>query len=154
PWTAWVDADRTRIVQIVSNLLGNAEKFTPRGGSVTLSLERQGSRALVRVRDDGVGMEPEILKNGFQPFHHGPQTVDRSRGGRGLGLATVKGLVEAQEGSVEILSDGIGQGTEVRIRLPIVEAPPPAEHAKEPLPECHRRVLVIDDNRDAAESLA
>jgi PAS domain S-box-containing protein len=89
PGLFWVDADPARLTQCVSNLLGNAEKFTPRGGKVALSLQREGGNVVLRVRDSGAGIAPEVLKHLFEPFTQAPQTMDRARGGLGLGLAMV-----------------------------------------------------------------
>jgi two-component system, chemotaxis family, CheB/CheR fusion protein len=149
----WIIADTTRIEQVVGNLLGNAAKFTPRGGRVEVVLEKQESTAVLRVRDNGVGIDHDVVDRLFEPFIQAAQTLDRSRGGLGLGLALVKGLVERHRGSVAVTSEGPGRGAEFTVRLPlraaIVETPPAS--AK---PEAHRRrVLVIEDNLDAADSL-
>jgi signal transduction histidine kinase/AmiR/NasT family two-component response regulator len=151
----WVRGDRTRLAQVVGNLLANAEKFTERG-RVTVSLaadERAGFSSL-SVRDTGVGMTPEILARLFQPFEQGPQSSARTRGGFGMGLALVKGLVELHDGEVQALSEGPGRGSEFRVRLPLVEGPgvrtAPARQA--PTPRA-LHVLVIEDNHDTAESL-
>jgi two-component system CheB/CheR fusion protein len=154
PEAIWVFADPTRLVQIVTNLLGNAEKFTPRGGEVELGLETMGAHARVRVRDTGAGIAPEMLAHVFEPFHQAPQTMDRSQGGLGLGLAMVKGLVEAHGGRVSIASDGPGRGTEIEVLLPLTPAPAAAAEAAPQSRSAARRVLVIDDNVDAAEGLA
>jgi two-component system, chemotaxis family, CheB/CheR fusion protein len=154
PGPFWVEADPARLVQIISNLLGNAEKFTARGGRVTVSLQRQDGSLVFRVHDTGAGLEPGIIKHLFEPFAQAPQTMERSRGGLGLGLAMVKGLVELHGGSVGISSDGPGHGTLVEIDLPSM-APPRSEEPKPELTSpCHRRVLIIEDNRDGAESLS
>jgi PAS domain S-box-containing protein len=149
----WGMADATRIEQIVGNLLGNAAKFTPRGGRVELVLEKQGSSALLRVRDNGVGIDPHMVDRLFHPFTQAAQTLDRSRGGLGLGLALVKGLVELHGGSVAVVSEGPGRGAEFTVRLPIgAEASEaPCEPARPSIQR--RRVLVIEDNIDAADTL-
>jgi two-component system CheB/CheR fusion protein len=150
-----VDADAARLTQALGNLLTNAEKFTPRGGVVVVSLERRGRAEIVlRVRDTGAGIAPEILPHVFESFVQAPQTLERSQGGLGLGLAMVKGLVELHGGTVTVASDGAGRGTEVTMRLPAVEARAAAATAPARLPEVvPRRVLVIDDNADNAEAL-
>jgi two-component system CheB/CheR fusion protein len=154
PGAIYVDADPARLVQIVSNLLGNAEKFTPREGCVTVSLERRGADVAFGVRDTGAGLEPEMLRHLFEPFAQAPQTMDRNRGGLGLGLAMVKGLVELHGGSAGISSDGPGRGTLVTIELPM-SAPPQTEMARPERPRLRlRRVLVIEDNPDGADSLS
>ncbi len=149
----WITADATRIEQVVGNLLGNAAKFTPRGGRVEVMLEKQGPTALLRVRDNGVGIDREVVDRLFQPFIQAAQTLDRSRGGLGLGLALVKGLVERHSGSVGVTSEGPGRGAEFTVRLPLgataAETSPASAN-----PAAHRRrILVIEDNLDAADSL-
>ena len=150
----WVDADPARLVQALSNLLGNAEKFTPRGGRVVVSVNRDHDEVVLRVRDTGAGIDPETLEHVFEPFVQAPQTIDRAHGGLGLGLAMVKGLVELQGGSVRVFSGGAGRGTEVTVRLPIVDAPAQASApTASKTGRRHRRVLVIDDNVDNGDSL-
>jgi PAS domain S-box-containing protein len=150
----WLDADPTRISQIIGNLLGNAGKFTPRGGRVHVAVTVAGRLAVVRVSDTGAGIAPELLGKVFKPFIQADQTLARSQGGLGLGLALVKGFVEMHGGSVAASSDGVGRGAQLEVRLPllervVVDEPRPAA------PEARRalRVLVIEDSRDAAESL-
>jgi two-component system CheB/CheR fusion protein len=141
------------MIQALSNLLGNAEKFTQRGGRVIVSLQRDDARVLLRVRDTGVGIAGALLPHVFEPFAQAPQSNDRSRGGLGLGLAMVKGLVQLHDGTVSITSDGPGHGTEVTIALPLETAAARPAALSEPLPSRSRRVLVIEDNADAADSL-
>jgi two-component system CheB/CheR fusion protein len=149
----WVDADSMRLTQVFTNLLVNAMKFTPRGGHVAIHV-RAENQAIVSVRDDGAGMAPELCERIFAPFVQGPQPLDRTLGGLGLGLAMVKGLVELHGGTVKARSRGPGHGSEFEVRLPIVQAP---EVAAEPRPQVRstvsRRVLVIDDNVENAEAL-
>jgi PAS domain S-box-containing protein len=156
----WVDADGTRLVQVVGNLLQNAIKFAGRGGRVRVEVtpDDPAGQVIIRVSDTGVGISPELLPRLFQPFMQAPTTLDRSRGGLGLGLSLVKGLVELHGGHVGARSDGPGLGAEFTVRLPLVTpaaqpgAPaPPASRAPPGPPR--RRVLVIEDNLDAAESL-
>jgi signal transduction histidine kinase len=150
----WVNADAARIVQVVSNVLGNAEKFTPRNGRVAIDARGDDHEVTLIVRDTGVGVEPAMLPHLFEAFSQAPQTVERARGGLGLGLAMVKGLVELHGGVVSVASAGPGRGTAVTIRLP---AGPPvhsvaiAPGLRESAPH---KVLVVDDNVDAAESLS
>jgi two-component system CheB/CheR fusion protein len=152
----WVQADGARLVQVVSNVLGNALKFTPRGGRVRLRLDCLEEKAMVDVADTGVGIPPDALAHVFEPFSQAPQTLDRARGGLGLGLAMVKGLVELHGGEVNIQSPGTGGGTRVTISLPLGAAGPleSAEHvAAPPASRRTQRVLVIEDNLDASETL-
>jgi PAS domain S-box-containing protein len=147
------NVDATRLAQILGNLLGNAVKFTPRGGHVMVVLEPEGDRLALRVRDTGAGISPDLLARLFQPFSQGPQALARTAGGLGLGLATVRGLVELHGGSVIIESAGPGKGTEVRVTLPRAAATALAAAPPRPARSAHHRVLVIDDNEDAATSL-
>jgi two-component system CheB/CheR fusion protein len=153
PGPFWLDADPARLVQIASNLLGNAEKFTPRGGKVAVSVEARGEKVALRVHDTGVGIAPELIPGMFEPFVQAPQTMERSRGGLGLGLAMVKGLVELHGGTVRISSEGAGRGTEVVVLLPLASGPAQAARAAEEAPVRRRRVLLIEDNADTAASL-
>ncbi len=152
----WIDADPTRVSQAVGNLLQNAAKFTDSGGHVEVAADRDAQgMALVEVRDDGVGIEPAILGRLFEPFIQADESLHRTRGGLGLGLSLVKGLVELHGGSVEARSDGPGRGAEFVLRLPlapeqrVVSGDPRSADAAMP----SRRVLVIEDNADAAETL-
>ena len=152
----WVDADATRITQVVGNLLHNASKFTRRGDEVTLSQHTVGSEAEIRVRDTGAGIEPALLPRIFEAFVQGERTLARTEGGLGLGLALVRGIAELHGGSVRAESAGKGRGAEFIVRLPLVvadmkqgAASTGAERAAE-----RRRVLVVDDNVDSADSLA
>ncbi|MGI5864296.1 MAG: substrate-binding domain-containing protein [Myxococcales bacterium] len=149
----WVLADSVRMSQVVGNLLSNAVKFTPRGGWVQLSLELEEQGAVLRVRDNGIGVDAEVLGRLFRPFSQALQTLERTRGGLGLGLALVKGLVELHEGTVEATSGGLGQGAEFTVRLPVEQGS--AQPSVAPPREGHRprRVLVIEDRADAADSL-
>ncbi|WP_422929267.1 hybrid sensor histidine kinase/response regulator [Singulisphaera sp. PoT] len=191
-----IRADPTRIEQVVTNLLANASKYTERGGTIRLSVERRPSEAVVRIRDDGVGIDPRILPRIFDLFAQADRTLDRSQGGLGIGLTIVKRLVELHGGTVEALSEGPGTGTEMLIRLPLDEAsasftreasasggvstsssgessssasgtPSTAATAgvspspdvieapdSPPPPPRSLRVLVVEDNRDAADLMA
>jgi two-component system CheB/CheR fusion protein len=152
----WMDGDRTRVAQLVSNLLHNAAKFTDSGGHVSVSVERGDGEARVRVRDDGVGVAPEMLDRMFEPFVQSDKTLHRTQAGLGLGLSLVRGIAELHGGAVRARSDGLGKGTEVVVTLP--SSPPPSapvasDVAPRPRHGAPRRVLVIEDNADAAESL-
>jgi PAS domain S-box-containing protein len=149
-----LQADPARLAQIVGNLLRNAAKFTPAGGSVRLSASAAGGEAEIRVRDDGEGISPELLSRLFEPFVQGEEALDRSRGGLGLGLAVVKGVAELHGGRVTARSEGHGRGAEFVVTLPIDSAQP-ARHVGAPPSKAAaaKRVLVIEDNADVAESL-
>jgi PAS domain S-box-containing protein len=152
----WVEADAARIAQAVGNLLQNAAKFTGRGGRVSLSLEEDPERrmAVIRVRDTGIGIEPELLRRLFEPFSQADSSLDRSQGGLGLGLALVKGFAELHGGTVEARSEGLGRGAEFALSLPLDEnATGERHHSSRPPPADSRRVLIIEDNVDAADSL-
>jgi PAS domain S-box-containing protein len=151
----WVDGDVTRLEQTVGNLLHNALKFTPRGGHVWVSLTQEGPNAVLRVRDTGTGMGPDMQARLFEPFAQADNTLDRNQSGLGLGLALVKGLVTLHAGDVSAHSEGLGRGTELVVRLPVVPEPavPKPDAGRDRLLSPRRRVLVIEDNRDAASSL-
>jgi PAS domain S-box-containing protein len=151
----FVDGDWTRLAQAVGNLLSNAVKFTPAAGRVTVSTDRQGDQAVIRVVDTGAGLDDETMSRLFQPFMQADSTLDRSKGGLGLGLALVKGLIEQHGGTVEARSDGPQRGAEFVLRLPLDGSSAPGEDARAiTTPTAQpRRVLVIEDNVDAAESL-
>lgn len=155
-----VDGDEDRLVQVFSNLLSNAAKYTPRHGSISVQARAVGGRAEVRVRDNGRGMAEELLPHVFDIFRQGPRTIDRSEGGLGLGLAIVKNFVEFHGGEVTASSDGPGKGSEFCVRLPLLaaveEAPLLLEHELGRIgsTRSRKRVLVVDDNVDAAQALA
>lgn len=152
----WVSADAARISQAVGNLIRNAVKFTKKGDLVTVSLEQDLDRdiAQIRVSDTGIGISADVIPRLFQPFEQADSSIERTRGGLGLGLALVKRLVELHEGEVSVRSDGLGTGAEFTIRLPLAkkEAAAAAVLGKEP-GGASKRVLVIEDNVDAAQSL-
>lgn len=151
------EADPTRIAQIVGNILQNGVKFTAPGGRVSVVLERADGRATIRVVDDGIGIAPEMLGRIFEPFTQADESLDRSRGGLGLGLALVKGFVEAHAGTVEARSAGLGRGAELVVTLPLAATAAGVARsmaaAPRPSPGGARRVLVVEDNADAAETL-
>jgi PAS domain S-box-containing protein len=152
-----VNADSARIAQVITNLLGNAVKFTPSGGTVRISLSSDlaASRAVVEVTDSGTGIDPALLGHLFEPFMQADRTLDRTSGGLGLGLALVKGLVDLHGGEVSASSEGLGKGATFVVRLPLAEplaaAPPPAPRPE--VPAAHRRILVIEDDADVADGL-
>jgi two-component system CheB/CheR fusion protein len=114
----WLDADTTRLTQVIFNLLHNAAKYTEPGGTIWLTAERERDRVVIRVRDTGVGIAPELLPRVFDLFTQGERSLDRSQGGLGLGLTLVKRLVEMHGGSAEVHSNGPGKGSEFIVRLP------------------------------------
>jgi signal transduction histidine kinase len=155
----WLDADPVRLAQILSNLLHNAIKFTPDGGRIWLTAAAAGGEITIAVRDTGVGMTPEVLASAFDLFAQGPPPFDRPHGGLGLGLTLVRRLAELHGGSVAAASDGPGRGSEFVVRLPAAAPPaapePAAARGEEAAAAARpRRVLVVDDNVDACDSLA
>jgi CheY-like chemotaxis protein/two-component sensor histidine kinase len=152
----WADADRTRIAQVIGNLLQNAAKFTRHGDTVSLALRAEKGAAEIVVRDTGAGIDPALLPKLFQPFVQGHRTLARTEGGLGLGLSLVKGIAELHGGTVRVESAGKGAGAEFVIRLPLAASAPTRQpgRASAAREGPQRRVLVVDDNQDAAESLA
>ena len=143
--------------QVFANLLNNAAKYTERGGDIALVAERQGDHAVVTVRDNGVGIPAEMLPRVFDMFTQVDRSLERSRGGLGIGLSLVKTLVGLHGGSVEARSEGQGQGSEFVLRLPAVlnsPGPPPGAAAGPPPRTAPLRILVVDDNLDSARTLA
>jgi signal transduction histidine kinase/CheY-like chemotaxis protein len=149
--------DGLRLTQVVGNLLGNAVKFTDRGGEVHVVLKRHPSRpvAIISVRDTGIGIDAAVLPKIFEAFVQAERSFERSRGGIGLGLALVKGIVELHGGCVFATSQGYGSGSEFVVELPLIEIPPESEKnvEKPPVQSLAKRILVIEDNLDSAESL-
>ncbi len=154
----YLKADPTRLTQVVGNLLNNACKFTPKGGSIWVSVQCEGKQAVIRVRDRGVGIAEVQLRRIFDLFMQVDTSLERSAGGLGIGLTLVKRLVELHHGTVEVQSPGLGQGSEFVVRLPILDdtglrsiaAAEVSERDRIP----SRRILVVDDNKDSADSLA
>ena len=152
-----VDADETRLAQVVANLLTNAAKFTAAGGDILVSAAREADEVVIRVRDSGVGIAPEFLPHVFDIFTQGKRN-DATSQGLGLGLALVRSFVRLHGGDVEAESSGLGCGSTFVVRLPVVEREPEQGDADERRvpdpPVVSARVLVVDDNVDAAETLA
>jgi PAS domain S-box-containing protein len=151
----WVTGDATRLTQVVDNFLTNALKFTNPDGEVSVVVGTEGGRAKLCVRDNGIGIDPHVLPTVFDVFAQADRSLDRSRGGLGLGLAIVRGLIELHGGSVTARSEGLGRGTEMIVSLPLEQESPVLTPADGPRrgPALGRRVLVIEDNHDSAESL-
>ena len=150
----WVRADEARVAQIVSNLVGNAVKYTPVGGQIVVSLRRDGEMAVLRVRDSGIGMAPDLAVRVFDLFVQGEQQLDRGPGGLGIGLTLVKHLAELQGGKAFAASAGPGQGSTFTVTLPAVE--PQVGTQTDPRQKRRRRhrIVLIEDNDDARRSLA
>jgi PAS domain S-box-containing protein len=156
PAPVFVDGDWNRLAQVVGNLLQNATKFTDRGGITHVRVwnELASNDVLVSVTDTGIGMTSELLASLFQPFVQADPTLDRRKGGLGLGLALVKGLIELHGGEVTARSDGLGAGSAFTVRLPPARAATPREPQARPgIPKKRRRVLIVEDNADAAACL-
>jgi PAS domain S-box-containing protein len=162
-----VEADPVRLAQVVGNLLTNAAKYTEPGGRIWLTARREGGEAVLRVRDTGIGIAPEMLPRVFDLFVQADHTATRAQGGLGIGLTLVKNLVEMHHGAVQADSAGLGAGSEFVVRLPLVAGGPtgrPADREGEegsvpssagrPVCRSAKRLLVVDDNVDAADSLA
>jgi signal transduction histidine kinase len=154
----WVHGDFARLAQVVGNLLNNAAKYTAEGGRIELTASADRGEAVITVRDNGIGIDGELLPHVFELFTQGERTLDRSQGGLGVGLTVVQRLVDLHQGRVEVHSAGIGKGALFRITLPCISEVPqqhPADGAARPAARSGgRRVLVVDDNIDAAESIA
>lgn len=154
----YVNADPTRLTQVLSNLLNNSAKYMDRGGRIELSAAQRGSDAVVSVRDTGIGIAPEQLAHIFHMYSQVDSSRDRAQGGLGIGLTLVKRLVEMHGGAIEATSDGPGKGSEFVVRLPAVDGAmvrtgSANERAKPEVPKLSLRILVVDDNRDSAYSL-
>ena len=149
--------DAVRLSQVFANLLNNAAKYTNSNGQIWLNARREGNEVVVSVRDNGIGISAPILPKVFDMFMQADRSLERSQGGLGIGLTLVKRLTEMHGGTISAHSEGTGQGSEFTVRLPLAATQPhgagqpPIRHAPASLPQ--RRVLVVDDNKDAATSL-
>jgi CheY-like chemotaxis protein len=153
----YLNADRARLAQVFGNLLNNSSKYTRPHGTITLSAKRMGDEVVVTVKDTGAGIPKDKLSRIFDMFMQVDGTAERSQGGLGIGLTLVKRLAEMHGGSIEARSAGEGQGSEFIVRLPVISKSSTVSHpgpaiASEPPPQ--RRIVIVDDNRDSAESLA
>jgi signal transduction histidine kinase len=152
--SAWVFADPTRVDQIVSNLLTNALKYTPAGGSISVTTRRDQNSAVLCVSDTGIGLEPELLPHVFELFVQGERALDRAQGGLGIGLTLVHRLTELHSGTVDAHSAGSGQGAVFTVRLPAIDAPSEAARPVAGLvTRVARDVALVEDNDDARLSL-
>ena len=152
----YVSGDRTRLVQVISNILNNAAKYTPSGGRIALRVSSDSGEAVIAVSDNGQGIEPQVLPYIFDLFTQAERTPDRSQGGLGIGLALVKSLVALHGGRVAAFSEGPNKGSEFVIRLPLLSGAE-AQEPQQSLDQANDgavRVLVVDDNADAAQMLA
>ena len=152
----WINGDSARFAQVIGNLLHNATKFTAMGGHVFLAVTEDALQrvAVIRVRDDGAGIHSEVLERLFLPFEQAEATLDRNRGGLGLGLALARAMVELHGGTIAAISAGEGLGAEFVVTLPLDEArEAPVDDAARPHVTVPRRVLIIEDNIDVAQTL-
>ncbi len=166
----WLDADPVRLAQVIANLLNNAAKYTEERGRIVLSAAREGGDVVLRVKDNGLGIAPDVLPRVFELFTQDHRTLDRSQGGLGIGLTMVKGLVEMHGGGVRAFSEGPGKGSEFVVRLPLLQLQSadcrlqnengagkaaPSSNPQSKISNLQsRKVLIVDDNADSAESLA
>jgi CheY-like chemotaxis protein len=151
-----VEGDRVRIVQAVGNVLTNAARYTPPGGTIRVTTREEGGMAVIEIADNGVGIARELLPKVFDLFVQGKRSADRTEGGLGIGLSLVRRLVEMHGGAVSAASAGDGHGATFTLRLPLAKTQPVSGTAAPPQSTLSRpqRVLVVDDNEDAANSLA
>ncbi len=165
PDAVYVDADPIRMAQVLSNLLNNAAKYTKPGGQIRLAAASEGPEVVFRVRDNGIGIPPEMLSGIFDLFAQVDHSLDHSQGGLGLGLTLVRSLVEMHGGSVQALSEGLSQGSEFIVRLPVLDRTQVQAETPKTVPDTTTgrkeqsrapalRVLVVDDNVSSAQSLA
>ncbi len=157
PESLWVEGDADRLIQVVTNLLNNAAKYTHPGGQIRVILERDGASAVIRVRDTGIGIPPEMLGSVFDLFAQVDRSLNRAQGGLGIGLTVVNRLIVKHGGTVIAHSEGHGKGSEFTVRLPLIPEPaekPAASGGEMPARSRPLSVLLVDDNVDGAESLA
>jgi pimeloyl-ACP methyl ester carboxylesterase len=155
----WVRGDTSRLAQALSNLINNAAKYTRSGGSIQVALQSTADEAVLTVADNGLGIPPDMLERIFEMFTQVNRTLDRSQGGLGIGLALVRNLIELHGGTVTGFSEGDNRGSVFTIRLPVAitegaDESPSAGDSIDPAPIRRMRILVVDDNVDAADTLA
>lgn len=152
-----VYADPLRATQILTNVIGNAIKYTPAGGHVIVALERQGDQAVVRVADDGVGIAPDRIATIFELFAQAENAIGRAQGGMGIGLALVRNLLQLHDGTITAESDGLGKGSEFVVRLPVFHGEQVAPAPRAEVSPSHdgqpRRIVVVEDNQDVRDLL-
>jgi signal transduction histidine kinase/ActR/RegA family two-component response regulator len=152
--SVWVDGDFARIEQIVVNLVGNAVKYTPHGGAITVRVAREGAQALLSVTDTGAGMPAALVERVFDPFVQGERELDRAHGGLGIGLTLVQRLAQLHGGTASAESAGPGLGSRFTVALPAIEAPPAPARVETPASRAAPRdILLVEDNADAADML-
>ena len=149
-----VNGDNARLVQCVSNILTNAAKYTDGNGEIRVRSYADGAAAVVEISDNGMGIPAELLPRIFDLFVQGDRALDRSQGGLGIGLSVVRRLVEMHGGQVIVRSAGIGQGSSFAIRLPLIDRPGVRQGEPQRIATAHKRILIVDDNEDAADTLA
>lgn len=154
-----LEADATRLIQVVANLLNNAAKYTDEGGQIELTVEQHSAEAVLRARDNGIGISAAMLPRVFDFFAQSDRAMRKAQGGLGIGLTLVRRLVEMHGGTVQAVSDGPGRGSEFVVRLPVIDKDQEWQPLTEGKPRAStlpksRRILVVDDSRDSAESLA
>ena len=157
PAPVWISGDAFRLSQVITNLANNACKYTPEGGHIEVEASAHQGEAVIVVRDTGVGIEPQLLPRIFELFVQGERSLDRSEGGMGIGLALAQQLVQLHQGRIEAHSEGSGKGAVFTVWLPCINPVAlgaPAPVAASAHAHAHRRVLIVDDNADAAESIA
>ncbi|WP_051331418.1 PAS domain S-box protein [Methylocaldum szegediense] len=154
----WINGDPIRLAQVISNLLNNAAKYSEPNRQIWLTATAENGQAIIRVRDAGLGISPEVLPHIFNLFAQADRSLDRAKGGLGIGLSLVKQLVQLHGGSVDAKSEGLGKGSEFIVRLPLLSDAPAATAAPRETPDSEqrplRRVLVVDDNTDMVEGLS
>jgi CheY-like chemotaxis protein len=148
-----VDGDPVRLEQVFTNLLTNAIKYTPTRGEIHISARRAGDRAVLSVRDNGMGISKELVPHIFDLFTQGHRTIDRAHGGLGIGLTVVKSLVEMHGGAIYVESRGQRMGSTFTVELPLSSATPAPQEAPARTRSARRRVLVVEDNADARKAL-
>jgi PAS domain S-box-containing protein len=156
--SVWIEGDLIRLAQVVSNLLNNAAKYSEPNRQIWLTATAENGQAVIRVRDAGLGISPEVLPRIFDLFAQADRSLDRAKGGLGIGLSLVKQLVGLHGGNVEAKSEGLGKGSEFTVRLPLLSDVPAEKAIPEQTPDAEqrpaRRVLVVDDNADMVEGLS
>ncbi len=164
--TTWTDpeqvsvlGDRTRLIQVLVNLLNNAAKYTPERGEIALKMETLDAHVKISIKDNGLGIDASLIEHVFELFTQGSRTPDRAQGGLGIGLALVNSIATLHDGQVEVHSDGPGMGSTFTLSLPLVQEEPAQRTARPADPidlraGTHARLMIVDDNLDAAQSLA